>query len=275
VRRQYERIEDPLSPRVRFGASLASPIPGGAEVTVYLVGAGPGDPDLLTLRASRVLARADVVVHDRLITHEVLALANASAPRYDVGKVPGLAHSQQRINELLVALGQDYDCVVRLKGGDPFVFGRGGEEAEVLTANGIEVEVVPGVTSAFAAPLLAGIPVTHRGLSHGVTVVTGSSVRGSRVDFTRLANADLTLVVLMGVERRADIALQLLEGGLEPSTPVAVVEWASTQRERCVRCRLDELGLVSAQAPAVLVVGAVASLDVGSVKSFAATWALA
>ena len=244
-------------------------------MTVFLVGAGPGDAELLTVRASRLLARADVVVHDRLITRDVLALANPSAARFDVGKVPGLAASQQRINELLVALGQDYDCVVRLKGGDPFVFGRGGEEAGALLANGIDVEIVPGITSAFAAPLLAGIPVTHRGLSHGVTVVTGSSVTGSRVDFARLANADLTLVVLMGVERRADIAAELMQGGLVTSTPGAVVEWASTERERCVRCRLDELGATSAQAPAVLVIGAVAGLDVGSVKSFAATWALA
>jgi uroporphyrin-III C-methyltransferase len=239
------------------------------------VGAGPGDAQLLTLRALDLLARADVVVHDRLISADVLAVANGSAVRYDVGKVPGLAHSQERINELLVAFGQDFDCVVRLKGGDPFVFGRGGEESEVLIANGIDVEVVPGVTSAFSAPLLAGIPVTHRGLSHGVTVVTGSSVTGSRVDFARLANADLTLVVLMGVEHRADIAEQLMRGGLAPSTSAAIIEWASTKRERCVRCRLDELGVVNAQAPAVLVIGAVAGLDVSSVKTFAATWALA
>ncbi|MFZ1063850.1 MAG: uroporphyrinogen-III C-methyltransferase [Acidimicrobiales bacterium] len=244
-------------------------------MTVYLVGAGPGDAELLTLRASRLLARADVVVHDRLCGPDVLALANESARRYDVGKVPGLAHSQQRINELLVALGQDFECVVRLKGGDPFVFGRGGEEAEVLNANGIEVEVVPGVTSAFAAPLLAGIPVTHRGLSHGVTVVTGSSVAGSRVDFARLANADLTLVVLMGVERRGEIADELMTGGLAASTPVAALEWVSTERERCVRCRLDELGALAVRAPAVLVIGAVAALDVGRVKSFASSWALA
>jgi len=244
-------------------------------VSVYLVGAGPGDPELLTLRASRLLARADVVVHDRLVSEDVLALANLSAVRYDVGKVPGLAHSQQRINDLLVALAQDHDCVVRLKGGDPFVFGRGAEEAEVLIAHGIDVEVVPGVTSAFAAPLLAGIPVTHRGLSHGVTVVTGSSVAGSHVDFSRLANADLTLVVLMGVQRRSAIATELIEGGLAPTTPVAVLEWVSTSRERCVRCTLDELGDTSVQSPAVLVIGAVAGLDVRSVESFASHWALA
>lgn len=244
-------------------------------MSVYLVGAGPGDPELLTLRASRLLARADVVVHDRLVSEDVLALVNVSAVRYDVGKVPGLAHSQQRINDLLVALAQDHDFVVRLKGGDPFVFGRGAEEAEVLIAHGIDVEVVPGVTSAFAAPLLAGIPVTHRGLSHGVTVVTGSSVADSHVDFARLANADLTLVVLMGVERRRAIATELIEGGLAPTTPVAVLEWVSTPDERCVRCTLDELGATSVRAPAVLVIGAVAGLDVRSVESFASHWALA
>jgi len=248
---------------------------GFTTVTVYLVGAGPGDADLLTVRAAQLLAEAEVVVHDRLISREVLALVNKRAARYDVGKAPGLAHSQEGINELLVALARDFEFVVRLKGGDPFVFGRGGEEVEALEAHGIDVRVVPGVTSAFAGPLLAGIPVTHRGVSHGVTVVTGSSVKGSRVDFACLANADVTLVVLMGVERRAEIAAELIEGGLAPSTPVGVVEWASTDQQRCLRCRLDELGASHVRAPAVLVIGEVAALDLGSVKTFAATWAFA
>lgn len=243
-------------------------------MTVFLVGAGPGRAELMTIRAARLLASAEVVVHDRLISDEVLGLINESAMRFDVGKVPGLSHSQSRINDLLVSLAQNHECVVRLKGGDPFVFGRGGEEAQVLGAAGVDVEVVPGITSAFAAPLLAGIPVTHRGLSHGVIVVTGSSVKGSSIDFSRLANSDLTLVVLMGVERRADIASQLIRGGLSPSTPVAALEWASSEKERCVRSRLDELGATHVEAPAVLVIGAVADLEVHHVKSLAATWAL-
>jgi uroporphyrin-III C-methyltransferase len=243
-------------------------------VTVYLVGAGPGDADLLTIRAARLLASADVVVHDRLISNEVLDLISCTAARYDVGKTPGLSHSQGQINELLIRLARANDRVVRLKGGDPFVFGRGGEEAEALAGAGLEVEIVPGITSAFAGPLLAGIPVTHRGLSHGVTIVTGSTVQGSTVDFGALANSDLTLVVLMGVRRRALIASELLAGGLAPSTPVAVVEWASTDRQRTLRCTLDELGSLDVASPAVLVIGAVAALELGRIQELASSFAL-
>jgi uroporphyrin-III C-methyltransferase len=243
-------------------------------VTVYLVGAGPGDADLLTIRAAQLLATADVVVHDRLISKEVLDLINCSARRFDVGKVPGLSHSQAQINELLVSLGGEYARVVRLKGGDPFVFGRGGEEAEVLSDAGLDVEIVPGITSAFAGPLLAGIPVTHRGLSHGVTIVTGSTVQGSTLDFGALANPDLTLVVLMGVQRRAIIASELLEGGLCAETPVAVVEWASTDQQRTVRGTLQELAGLDVKSPAVIVIGAVADLELGRVARFASPFAL-
>ena len=229
-------------------------------MTVYLVGAGPGDPDLLTLRAAKLLATAPVVVHDRLVSPEILQLINPRARCIDVGKTPGLSHSQSRINELLVELACHYDSVVRLKGGDPFVFGRGGEEYEALSREKVNVEVVPGISSAFAAPLLAGVPVTHRGLSHGVTVVTGTAMSGAGVDFRALANADVTLVVLMGVQRRGEIASQLREGGLVSSTPVAIIERASTPNQRTLRCRLDELGGIDVSAPAVLVIGAVAAL---------------
>ncbi len=243
-------------------------------MTVFLVGAGPGDPELLTVRAARLLAAADVVVHDRLISPEVMALIGPGARLHDVGKAPGLSHSQERINELLVSLGRRYGCVVRLKGGDPFVFGRGGEEAVALGAEGVAVEVVAGITSAFAGPLLAGIPVTHRGLSHGVTVVTGSAVPGATVDFRPLANPDVTLVVLMGVRRRRIIARELMEGGLDPATPVAVIERASSDEQRVLRCALDELGPLSVSAPAVLVIGAVAALELGRVAPLAASFAL-
>lgn len=242
-------------------------------MTVFLVGAGPGEADLLTLGAAQLLARADAVVHDRLIGDEVLHLINTNAVRFDVGKSPGRSNTQETINELLVSLAQKYDCVVRLKGGDSFVFGRGGEEAQALVANGIDVEVVPGVTSAFAAPALAGIPITHRTLAHGVTVVTGSTVQGAPVDFARLANADLTLVVLMGVERRAAIANQLQRGGLAPTTPVAVIESASTKHQRCVRATLQDLGDLEVRAPAVIVIGAVAALEVGVIGDFACAFA--
>jgi uroporphyrin-III C-methyltransferase len=238
-------------------------------VTVYLVGAGPGEADLLTLRASRVLGRADVVVFDRLIDPAVLEMARSDAELIDVGKRPGHSNSQDLINALLVSLGQTRACVVRLKGGDPFVFGRGGEEYEALAAAGVSCEVVPGVSSAFAAPAVAGIPVTHRGLSHGVTVVTGHAREGAAVDFRRLANPDVTLVVLMGVQRRASIVVELIEGGLEPATPVAVIERAHMKGQRVQRARLDELDRLDVTAPAVLVIGPVSELEFSDIKSIA------
>lgn len=230
-------------------------------MTVYLVGAGPGAADLLTMRAVALLQRADVVVYDRLVEPEVLALARSSVEFIDVGKRPGQSNSQHRINHLLISLGGTEQCVVRLKGGDPFVFGRGGEEFEALAEAGIACEVVPGVTSAFAAPSVAGIPVTHRGASHGVTVVAGHAREGVALDFRRLANSDLTLVVLMGVERRAVIARELIEGGLDPMTLVAAVERAHMEGQRVVRGVLAELGDLDVRSPAVLVIGSVAHLE--------------
>ncbi|MDE2282750.1 MAG: uroporphyrinogen-III C-methyltransferase [Actinomycetales bacterium] len=229
-------------------------------MTVYLVGAGPGALDLLTVRALRLIERADVVVHDRLVGEDILALVPATAAVYDVGKVPGGPDNQDAINELLVRHGRTGRVVVRLKGGDPFVFGRGGEELAVLGAAGVACEVVPGITSAFAAPLCAGIPVTHRGAACGVVVV---SARGCARDpeLSRLVAAGLTLVILMGVARRAAIARELIEGGLDPSTPVAVVERASTPEQRVSRATIDELGALRVESPAIIVIGEVAALD--------------
>jgi len=156
---------------------------------------------------------------------------------------------------------------VRLKGGDPFVFGRGGEEFEALRRAGIDCQVVPGVSSAFAGPLVAGIPVTHRGLSHGVTVVTGHAREGAAVDFRRLANPDVTLVVLMGVQRRASIMDELLEGGLDISTPIAAIERASMQGQRVRRDVLGELATMDVESPAVLVIGPVAHLEFAQVTA--------
>ena len=152
-------------------------------MTVYLVGAGPGGAGLITRRGAELLARAHVVVHDRLVGRDVLELAARDAPLIDVGKIPGDGDTQSEINGLLVRLAQVHGRVVRLKGGDPFVFGRGAEEVEALRAAGVEVEVVPGVSSAFAGPLLAGVPVTHRGLAHAVTVVTATGEGGVATDF--------------------------------------------------------------------------------------------
>lgn len=235
-------------------------------MTVFLVGAGPGSADLLTLRALRTLERAEVVVHDRLIGAEILTLVPPAAEVYDVGKTPGGPDNQDAINELLVRTGRTGRTVVRLKGGDPFVFGRGGEELAVLANAGIDWEVVPGITSAFAAPLAAGIPVTHRGSSCGVVVV---SARGCERDpeLARLAAAGLTIVILMGVARRAAIAAELIEGGLDPATPVAVVERASTPEERVQRATVGELPAMTVAAPAVIVIGAVAALDLVGVTA--------
>jgi uroporphyrin-III C-methyltransferase len=240
-------------------------------MSVHLVGAGPGSADLLTVRAARLISEATVVVTDRLVDDSVLRLIPKGVEVIDVGKRPGCSNTQDLINELLISLGRQHDCVVRLKGGDPFVFGRGGEEALALRSAGLDVEIIPGVTSALSGPLAAGIPVTHRNLAWGVTVVTGHTLDGSTIDFTRLANPELTLVVLMGVGHRAEISEQLLVGGLEQSTPVAVVESAWTPTQRVVRGRLDELGSLEVSSPAVLVIGPAAALDVAAVSELAAS----
>lgn len=231
-------------------------------MTVYLVGAGPGDADLLTVRGARLLAAADVIVHDRLVERSVLDLVRRDAELIDVGKEPGRFTSQSMINDLLVSLGRRYGVVVRLKGGDPFVFGRGGEEMIALRDAGVACDVVPGVTSAFAGPLAAGIPVTHRGLSRGVTVVTGHVEGHDDGYFRRLANPELSLVVLMGVAARSSIARQLIEGGLSSETPVAVIESAWTSRESVTRSVLRELGALEVASPAIIVIGPCAALSV-------------
>jgi len=233
-------------------------------VTVYLVGAGPGDPGLLTVRGAELLRDADVVVHDRLIGHELLDLVPPAALVIDVGKSPGRPNRQHEINQLLVEHGRTGRLVVRLKGGDPFVFGRGGEEAEELVNAGIDVEVVPGVSSAFAAPAAAGIPVTHRGVSTSVTVVTGHGGHPSVVDWASIGTTTGTLVVLMGMAERASIAGALLATGRPATTPVAVVHWGTTDRQRVERTTLDRLADVDLPAPAAIVIGPVAALDVAS-----------
>jgi uroporphyrin-III C-methyltransferase len=240
-------------------------------VTVHLVGAGPGDPDLLTIKAARLLGEADVVVHDALVDPAVLALVSPAAELIDVGKRPGRPVPQELITELLVQLGRRHRCVVRLKGGDPYVFGRGGEEALGLQAAGVEVEVVPGITSAVAAPALAGVPVTHRGLAASVTVVTGHRRVGDEeaTDWEALARVGGTVVVLMGVAERAAIAARLMVGGRSPDTPVAVVERAGTPAQRVLRGRLDELAGLEVSPPATIVIGPVAALDLAGAAAAA------
>ena len=235
---------------------------GACPVSVALVGAGPGDPDLLTMKAARLLATADVVVHDALVGDGVLALIPESADRIDVGKRPGQTIPQEMISALLVELGRQGKRVVRLKGGDPFVFGRGGEEALALREAGLEFEVVPGITSSIAAPAAAGIPVTHRGVSAAFTVVTGHRRPGEPdIDWRSLAKVGGTIVILMGVAHRGAIATELIIGGLATDTPVAVIHRATTDDQDVVRCDLANLGNTAIESPATIVVGAVAAFD--------------
>ena len=240
-------------------------------MTVYLVGAGPGDPGLLTVRGAEVLGRADVVVYDRLVAPAVLDLAPEGAERVYAGKAPGRNEmNQDEINALLVERGRGGHAVVRLKGGDPFVFGRGGEEAEALAAAGVPFEVVPGITSAIGAPAYAGIPVTHRGASTHFTVVTGHEdpTKGrADVDWEALAKAGGTLVILMGAGRIGEIAERLVDGGLAPETPVAAVRNGTRPDQRSVRATLATVAEAGVQAPAAVVVGEVAALDLAWFES--------
>ncbi|MGH9152144.1 MAG: uroporphyrinogen-III C-methyltransferase, partial [Acidimicrobiales bacterium] len=234
-------------------------------MTVYLVGAGPGDPGLLTVRGAEVLAGADVVVHDRLAQTSLLDLAPPAAERIDVGKRPGGPVDQEAINRLLVERGGAGLEVVRLKGGDPFVFGRGGEEALALLDAGVAFEVVPGVTSAVAVPAYAGVPVTHRGLSTSFTVLTGHSRHGADrpTDWEALGRAGGTIVVLMGVAHRAEFVPRLIAGGLAPDTPVVAVRWGTRPDQRTLRTSLAKLPDAPMEPPATIVIGPVAGLDLG------------
>jgi uroporphyrinogen III methyltransferase/synthase len=241
-------------------------------MTVYLVGAGPGDPGLLTMRGAEVLGRADVVVHDRLSAEELLDLAPASAERIDVGKAPGRARStQEEINDLLVERGRTGATVVRLKGGDPTVFARGGEEAMALSAAGVAFEFVPGVTSAIAVPAYAGIPVTQRFSSTSFTVVTGhedpSIGDEGSVDWDAVARVGGTIIVLMGVGRVGQICARLIAGGRPPDTPAAAVIWGTRPEQRTVRATLATLPEADLEPPATIVVGAVAGLDLSWFES--------
>jgi uroporphyrinogen III methyltransferase / synthase len=235
-------------------------------MTVHLVGAGPGDPGLLTVRALEVLRRADVVVYDRLSQESLLDLAPEAAERIDVGKAPGHHRlSQDDINALLVERGRKGETVVRLKGGDPFVFARGGEEAAALAAAAVPFEVVPGITSAIAVPAYAGIPVTLRHSSTSVTIVTGHEDpavgEDGTVDWEAVARVGGTIVILMGVARIGRIAEALMAGGRSPDTPVAATQWGTRPEQRTVRATLATIGTVPLGSPSTIVVGDVAACD--------------
>jgi uroporphyrinogen III methyltransferase / synthase len=238
---------------------------------VYLVGAGPGDPGLLTLKARDLIAEADCVIYDYLVNPEILKHAPAGAELIYVGK-RGLESSQQlwtqaEINRLLVAKASDHAVVVRLKGGDPFIFGRGGEEAEALVEAGIEWEVVPGVSAGSSVAAYAGIPITHRGLSSSVTFVTGHedmSKPQSAIRWDHLAKGADTLVFFMGLARIAEIADQLISNGRGADTPVAVIRWGTYGRQETVVSNLAGVAAAVKRrkltSPALIVVGEVVRL---------------
>jgi uroporphyrin-III C-methyltransferase len=240
---------------------------------VYLVGAGPGDPRLLTLRGAEVLQRADVVVYDRLAPAALLDLAPRGAERIDAGKARGrVALTQDAINRVLVDRGRRGLVVVRLKGGDPFVFGRGGEEALALAEAGVPFEIVPGVSAAVAAPAYAGIPVTHRGLAASFAVVSATLAGGAPAELARTAAAADTLVLLMAAERLGEVCAQLIAAGRPADQPAAVVASASTAAQRVVTGTLAELAELAASdaidPPAILVCGPSVALA-GSLGWFA------
>lgn len=227
---------------------------------VYLVGAGPGDPDLLTLKAARLIARADVVVHDGLVDAAIMAMINPSARLISVAKSRS-KHSvpQEGINDILVREARAGGCVVRLKGGDPFIFGRGGEEAEACRDAGIDVEVVPGISAAMGGAAGAMLPLTHRDAASAVTFVAGQCKGLTDQNWAGLAGKGRTLVIYMGVATASDITEKLICDGLSPDTPVAVLERATRPDARAIRTILTDLGDMIARedvkSPAIIVVG--------------------
>ncbi len=239
-----------------------------AKGKVYLVGGGPGDPGLITIRGAECIAAADVVVYDYLAAGRLLDHARPDCERIYVGKKGGdHTLSQEKINALLVEKASEGKTVTRLKGGDPFIFGRGGEEAEVLAGAGIEFEIVPGVTSAIAAPAYAGIPLTHRKFTSSVAFITGHedpAKKDSAIDWQSLARGIGTLVFLMGVRNLAQIVDRLMKAGKSPDTPVALVRWGTTSRQRtvtgCLENIVQRVRKSGIKAPAIIVVGKVVEL---------------
>ncbi len=241
--------------------------------SVWLVGAGPGDPELLTIKALKAMAQAHVLVHDGLVSEEILALAPKKARRISVAKTKSRhSYAQEDINKMLVAFAQAGLTVVRLKGGDPFIFGRGGEELEACRAAGVECHIVPGVTAALAAGASAGAPLTHRGLAQAVTFVTGHAAAGEEpdLDWASLAKANHTVVIYMGLSTASGIAGRLIEAGRDGSTPALIVENASRTTERRIVTTLAELPEAAAKlaGPALLIVGeAMALAEAGGVDA--------
>src|SRR5438552_5342713 len=214
--------------------------------TVYLVGAGPGDMGLLTLRGAELLSRAEVVVYDALVNPELLKLAPKSAEIIFGGKrAKKHVIPQAELNQLLISKAREGKIVVRLKGGDPYVFGRGGEEAEQLADAGVPFEVVPGVSSFVAVPNYAGVPLTHRDFSSRLTLITGHedpAKEASKIDWPQVAKTPGTIVIMMGTDRIGEIAQTLIANGMNPQTPVAVTQWGTTERQVSISAPLAQIG---------------------------------
>jgi uroporphyrin-III C-methyltransferase len=235
---------------------------------VYLVGAGPGDPKLLTVKAVEVLKDANVVIYDRLgVGEEILNMVPSRAEKIFVGKRTGLHEvSQDKITEIIIEKAKEGGKVIRLKGGDPFIFGRGGEEAEALVDQGIEFEIVPGVSSAVVAPAYAGIPLTHRDYAASVAIITGHRAGDAEkpVDWVKIANAVDTMVILMGVESMVGIVGKLLLGGISADKPIAMVESGTYPKQRTLIATLgtviNEAKVKDIKPPSVIVIGEVATL---------------
>lgn len=236
---------------------------------VYLVGAGPGDPGLFTLKGKTLLEFADVVVYDALVSPQILAMINPHAERINAGKRRG-RHSmpQEDTTQLLIQKAQHNAVVVRLKGGDPFIFGRGGEEMADLIAANVSVEVVPGITSGIAAPAYAGIPLTHRDFSSSVTFVTGHEAVGkyrAKVNWQAIAHSAETIVIYMGVQNLPDIITQLTDAGLSPHTPIALIRWGTrVEQQKLVGILdtiVDQIEAAKFSAPAIAVIGSVVELE--------------
>ena len=235
---------------------------------VYLVGAGPGDPGLMTLKGKTLLEHADVVVYDALVSPAILAMISPQAEQINAGKRRG-RHSkpQAETTELLITKAETNAVVVRLKGGDPFVFGRGGEEMRDLIKAGVSVEVVPGITAGIAAPAYAGIPVTHRGYSSSVTFVTGHEATGKyrpQVNWQAIASGSETIVIYMGVHNLPQIIPQLIAGGLSVDTPIALIRWGTRPEQAELRGTLasivKQIEITGFEAPAVAIIGQVVDL---------------
>ena len=232
--------------------------PRNARPRVTLIGAGPGDPELMTLKAARALAAADVVLVDELVNRGCLAHARSDARIIEVGKRGGCKSTPQAfIERLLILYAKENRNVVRLKGGDPFVFGRGGEEAEALRAAGIEVDVIPGITAGTAVPASLGIPVTHRELARGVTFVTGHTKDGSEPDWRALVRSRTTLVIYMGLKSLPRILASLTAAGMDAATPACLIENGTLHNQRQRVATLGTLSSEDFSSPALIVIGEV------------------